>query len=171
MFVLITEKIFIFKNPDNFKFFSFYSSFRKTKFFPSSSFFKAFTNASHKNFLKTSRKLFSQCLVRIRFLASSKKYNVVGMYILEREDPRNPLALESEEFVSMRSRFLFKLTKSNLQSRLFTTACNFAFPHFICDVTPTLYLIVILIFLFSFFECIIIIIENSIDRTKRRILL
>lgn len=125
----------------NFKFFSFYSSFRKTKFFPSSSFFKAFTNASHKNFLKTSRKLFSQCLVRIRFLASSKKYNVVGMYILEREDPRNPLALESEEFVSMRSRFLFKLTKSNLQSRLFTTACNFAFPHFICDVTPTLYLI------------------------------
>lgn len=88
---------------------------------------------SHKIFL-TSRKLFSQCLVRIRFLASGKKYNVVGMYILEREDPRNPLALESEEFVSMRSRFLFKLTKSNLQRRLFTTACNFTFSHFICDI-------------------------------------
>lgn len=141
-------------------------SFRKKKERNSSlplPFFKAFTNASHKIFL-TSRKLFSQCLVKIRFLASSKKYNVVGMYILEREDPRNPLALESEEFVSMRSRFLFKLAKSNLQSlfclphRVIPTH----FPRFICHLQ--LYPL-ILIFILKYIT-IIIIIENSIDRRK-----
>lgn len=102
--------------------------------------------------------------MKIRFLASSKKYNVVGMYILEREDPRNPLALESEEFVSMRSRFLFKLAKSNLQSlfclphRVIPTH----FPRFICHLQ--LYPL-ILIFILKYIT-IIIIIENSIDRTK-----
>lgn len=139
MFVLITEKIFIFKNPDNFKFFSFYSFFRKTKFFPSSSFFKAFTNASHKIFLKHLVNYSLSVWWELDFWQAVKSItssectysSVKILEILSHLKVKNSFQCARDSC----------LTKSNLQSRLFTTACNFAFPHFICDVTPTLYLI------------------------------